>query len=179
MTDALSTPPPNRRNWPRILLITSLALNALLIGVIIRGLWIARTNFAVGGGTVEASIPAFLNSLPQQRREELRHGTLPERPTTLRPLRVEVRRARADAARAFLAEPFDRQAFVAAQERLFESENNLRRAIQDILPELGERLTSAERRAYLHWRGHGGERRGRWRGERGDGDEPVTGPRKN
>jgi uncharacterized membrane protein len=161
-------------------MIASLALNALLIGVIIRGLWIARANFAMAGAAVEASIPAFVNTLPQQRREELRRASLPERPiTVLRPLRMELRRARADAARAFLADPFDKQALIAAQERLFEAEDNLRRTAQKLLPELGERLTPAERRAYLNWRGHGGDRRGRWRSERGDGDEPATGPRRN
>ncbi len=179
MTDALPTPPPQRR-WPRYLLIASLAFNALLIGVIIRGVWIARANFAMAGGAVEASIPAFVNTLPQQRREELRRASLPERPiAVLRPLRMELRRARADAARAFLADPFDKPAFIAAQDRLFEAEDNLRRTTQKLLPELGERLTPAERRAYLNWRGHGGDRRGRWRGERGDGDEPATGQRRN
>ncbi len=181
MTDAVPAAPPPRRNWPRILLIASIALNALLIGVIVRGLWIARTNLALGG-SVESSIPSFLNSLPQQRREELRRGSvLSERPAAIRPLRMEVRRARADTARAFLAEPFDKQALIAAQERLLDSENKLRRAIQTILPEMGERLTQTERRAYLNWRGHRGhgERRGRWRGGSGDGDEPATGPQKN
>ncbi len=188
MTDALPvTPPLTRRRWPRYLLIASLAINALLIGVIIRGLWIARANFALGGGAIEAAIPAFVATLPQPRREELRRGIPQDRPVAvLRPLRMEVRRARADAARAFLADPFDKQAFIAAQDRLFESENNLRRAIQKMLPELGERLTPAERRAYLNWRGHWGgpgggqgDRRGRWRGDRGDGDEPAAGPRRN
>ena len=194
MTDPLAPSLPTRRPWLRYLLIASLAFNALLIGVIIRGLWIARANFALGGGAVEASIPAFVSTLPQHRRDELRRGTLPDRPIAmLRPLRMEMRRARADAARTFLAEPFDKQAFVAAQERLFEAENNLRRAIQTMLTELGERLTAAERRAYMNWRGHWagprggqggdqGDRRGRWRGdrsERGDGDEPATGPRRN
>lgn len=183
MTDAVPAAPPPRRNWSRILLIASIALNALLIGVIVRGLWIARTNLALSGGAAEASIPSFLNSLPQQRREELRRGSvLTERPAAIRPLRMEVRRARADTARAFLAEPFDKQALIAAQERLLDSENKLRRAIQGILPEMGERLTQTERRAYLNWRGHrghGGERRGRWRDRSGDGDEPATGAPRN
>lgn len=182
MTDAVPAAPPPRRNWSRILLIASIALNALLIGVIVRGLWIARTNLALSGGAAEASIPSFLNSLPQERREELRRGTdLTERPAGIRPLRMEVRRARAETTRAFLADPFDKQAFVAAQERLLESETNLRRAIHDILPELGERLTATERRAYLNWRGHRGhgDRRGRWRNRTGDGDEPATGSQRN
>ena len=114
MTDPLANPPTVARRWPRYLLIASLAFNALLIGVIIRGLWIARANFAMGGGAIEASIPAFVATLPQPRREELRRGIPPDRPVAvLRPLRMEVRRARADAARAFLADPFDKQAFIA------------------------------------------------------------------
>ena len=155
-----ATPPPRRR-WPRILLIASLALNALLIGVLLRGLWIARTNFAMSGLALESSLPAFVRTLPESRRDELFRASLTERPVTLRPLRMEIRRARADVARAFLADPFDKPAFLAAQTRLNEAEMRLRTAVQQLMPELGERLTAQERRAYVSWRGNHWERRGR------------------
>ena len=175
MTDAAPVPPPvsgsgtpRRRRWPKVLLITSLVLNAMLIGVVIRGLWTVRANVALGGGSMEAALPAFVATLPAERRDELRRSGAPERPGALRPLRVEVRRARADVARAFVADPFDKQAFIAAQQRLTEAESRFRAAVQQVLPELGERMTAAERRAYLHWRVHGwiGHRRGRG----GDGE---------
>ena len=181
---ALPAAPPRPRRWPRILLIASLVVNALLIGVIVRGLWIARANIAMTGGALETSLPAFVNTLSPQRREELRQADLTGRPAALRPLRMELRRARLEAYRAFLAEPYDKAAFIAAQTRLFEAESQLRLTIQRMLPEIGERLTAAERRAYATWRGHGfgpgGFRRGGGRDGRGmppDGDE-APGPRR-
>lgn len=157
---------PRRRRWPWVLLVVSLALNALLVGVVMRGLWIARANLVMAGGNIETSLPAFVQSLPAARREELRRANLPEQPDELRPLRVELRRARAETTRLFLADPFDKVAYVAAQERLLEAESKLRGRIFALLPELGERLTAAERRAYLRAHG-GGWRRGGWRREHG------------
>lgn len=180
MSDA-ALPPPSapRRRWLWFALIASLAINALLVGVVLRGLWIARANIVMTGGTLETSLPAFVNTLPATRREQLRTANIQDNPRTIRPLRVEMRRARAEATRLFLAEPFDKQAFIAAQTRLFEAETNLRRAIHRMMPEVGERLTAAERRAYLNWRGFqmgGPMRRGGGSGMRGpntDADEQV------
>ncbi|WP_291990843.1 periplasmic heavy metal sensor [Luteitalea sp.] len=164
------------RRWPRFLLIASLALNALLIGAVARSLWHVRANIAITGGGVETSLPAFVSTLPAERREELRRAGPHDRPGVLRPLRMAVRRARAEAARLFVADPFDKAAFVAAQERLSEAETQLRQAVQRILPEIGERMTAAERRAYLSWRNHfgWGQRRGGGRG--GDEFQPGGGP---
>jgi uncharacterized membrane protein len=161
MTDATAGPPPSplatarpARRWPKYLLIASLALNALLIGAVLRSAWLVRANIAVTGGGVDSGLPAFVNTLPPHRREELGRGGQAERPGALRPLRMEVRRARADAARAFVADPFDRAAFVAAQERLSEAESRLRLTVQRALPDIAERMTAAERRNYLAWRRH-------------------------
>jgi uncharacterized membrane protein len=154
MTDAAPTPPVVKpRRWPYVLLVASLALNALLAGAVLRSLWHLRANVAMTGGGVEMRLPAFVNSLPANRQDALRHNGQFERPGLQQPpLRVEIRRARADAARLFTADPFDKQAFIAAQSRLFEAENQLRLTIQRTLPEIGEQMTAAERRAYLSWR---------------------------
>ena len=165
------------------LLVVSLALNALLVGVVMRGLWTIRANIAMTGGAIESTLPAFVNTLPADRREELAQRC--GRPARQRfgRLRMELRRARDEAARAFVADPFDKQAFIAAQSRLFEAESDLRLSIQRMLPDIGERMTASERRAYLNWRGHGrggpgGFRRG-GQGQRGgpgfDGDEVGPG----
>ncbi len=152
------------RRWPRYLLIASLALNALLIGAVARSLWHVRANIAITGGGVETSLPAFVSTLPPNRREELRRTGPLDRPGILRPLRMEVRQARMEAARLFVADPFDKAAFIAAQERLSDAENRLRSAIQRMLPEMGERMTAVERRNYLAWRNHYG-----WGPRRGGG----------
>lgn len=161
--DTPATGAPRRRRWPKILLIASLVLNALLIGVVIRGIWAVRANVALGGGGIEGALPAFVATLPAERRDELRRSGTPDRPGALRPLRAEIRRARIEVSRAFVADPFDKPAFIAAQQRLSEAENRFRAALQQVLPEIGERMTAAERRAYLNWRAHGwgGHRRGR------------------
>lgn len=166
--------PAPRRRWAKVLLIVSLALNALLAGMIVRALWGYRANLALTGGSIEAALPAFVATLPADRRDALRRAAPPDRPGTLRPLRMDVRRARAEASRAFLADPFDKPAFVAAQTRLFEAESRLRLSIQRMLPEIGERMTAGERRAYLNWHGPGpgGFRRGPGSGGPGFGGGP-------
>ena len=170
MTDGAATAiePPRRRRWPRVLLVASLALNALLIGIIIRGLWGLRTELAMRG----AGLPAFVATLPADRREKLREVAPAAPQGSLRALRGELRRARLDAYRAFTADPFDKAAFTAAQKRLFDLEAEVRLSAQRMLPEIGERMTPEERRAYMRWRGAepGGFRRGggqhgpRWQG---------------
>lgn len=177
MTDVAPGPgAPRRLRWPRILLIVSLVLNALLLGVVLRGLWAVRANMALGGGGIEGGLPAFVATLPANRREELRQTVTANRPAELRPLRADIRRARADMARAFTADPFDRQAFIAAQQRVTEAESRFRMTVQQVLPEMGERMTAAERRAFLSWRGHGfgGHRRGK--GPDFDGEDRRDGP---
>lgn len=171
--------PAPRRRWLWIALVASLAVNAVLIGMIGRTLWQVRANVALAGVGPDTRLPAFVNSLPPERREALRSAGAPERPWALRPLRMEVRQARAETARLFLADPFDRAAFTAAQERMFHAETKLREAQLRYLPEIGERMTAAERRAYLRWRGRGGFGWGHRRGGGGPrgGDEPSATPR--
>ena len=169
---------PPRRRWLWIALIASLAINAVLVGMVVRTLWHVRAHVVMAGGGVEGSLPAFVNTLPAERRDALSKAGVPERPGMLRPLRMEVRQARMEAARIFRADPFDKAAFVAAQGRLFDAETRLRQGVQQMMPEIGERMTAAERRAYLQWRGRGfggGFRRGEGKG---GADEPGPGPRR-
>lgn len=179
---SMPAPPGKRRRWIFVLLLASLAINALLAGAVMRSLWHVRASMAITGGGVEQSLPAFVATLPADRRDALRREEREalERPgLQQRPLRVEIRRARAEAARLFIADPFDKQAFIAAQKRLFDAENQFRLAIQKALPEIGERMTAGERRAYLSWRApHAfNGRRGGARGGRFDErfDEPGAG----
>jgi uncharacterized membrane protein len=157
---------PRRRRWPWVLLVVSLALNALLAGIVLRNTWIIRSQGILSGGSVGDAFPAFVATLPPDRQNQLGPHLFPER-ETLRALRIELRRARSEAARVFVAEPYDKQAFIAAQARALDAEVRLRKAVTGTLPEAGERLSQAERRALIHWRGWGGYRRGGG-GPRGD-----------
>ena len=159
-----------RWSWLKLALIASLAFNALVVGVVLRGAWQIRATLATSPAGLEANLPAFISTLPAERREALgRDGTLARPGVVLRPLRMALRQARTDAARAFLADPFDKQAFVAAQSRVTEAETELRRAVQVMLPEIAERMTAQERRAFVRWRAPGrGGPGGRWGGPPAD-----------
>ena len=173
-----ATPPvarPGRSRWLRWLLIASLAFNALVIGLVVRSVWHMRAaSMSVVGG-LDARLPGFVDTLPPERRDALRRLGMADRPRQLRPLRLEVRRARGDVMRAFLAEPFDKQALSKAQAAALEAEIRLRTAVQEILPEIGERMTPAERRALVGWRAPGFGGPGFGPGRRGPrGPEPET-----
>ena len=157
MNEAAAPPAPRpaRRRWMTGLLIASLSLNAVMVGAVIRSIWHMRIAGAIAGPALEARLPGFIGTLPQERREKLRAEGLIDRPRLLRPLRAEVRRARAEVARAFEAQPFDRQAFVTAQTAMLEAETKLRREVQNVLPDIAERLTAEERRSFIRWRGRG------------------------
>lgn len=172
VTPDATTPvaPSSSRWWLKWLLIGSLALNALALGVVVRSVWHIRSAANLSGAGLETGLPMFVNSLPSARRDVLRREGLAERPRVLRPLRLELRRARADATKAFLADPFDAPAFAKAQANVLEAEINLRRSVQQMLPEIASRLTVDERRAFLRWRWPDG-RGGRDRGPRGGGKE--------
>ena len=179
MSEAAAPPatPSKNRRWLKLALIVSLALNALVIGVVLRSMWQFRTAYMMSAPGLEAGLPAFVDTLPRERRDALRNLGLAERPRQLRPLRLELRQTRAEAARAFLAQPFDRQAYTAAQARVLDSEIKLRRAAQAVLPDLAERMTADERRAFIGWRNRGRSGPGRdggGRGPRGEGSPEAA-----
>ena len=157
MTSPAAPPPanPTRRRWLKGLLIASLALNALVIGVVLRSVWHMRSANALAGVALEARLPGFVGTLPRDRQEALRSQGLVDRPRTLRPLRLELRRARGEAARAFTADPFDAQVFATAQAAVLDAEIKLRRAVQEMMPRIAEQMTVQERRAFIRWRGPG------------------------
>jgi uncharacterized membrane protein len=166
MSQADTGRPVRRRRWLWIVLTSSLAVNALLVGVIARAIWEFRTGAIVAGAQVESALPAFISSLPAERRDTLRKDVPGNRREEMRGLRQSLRTARIEAIRAFTADPFDKARFVAAEDRLLEAELAVRRARRSFLPEIAQHMTAEERVAYLRWRGH-------WRmmrGYRGGGD---------
>jgi uncharacterized membrane protein len=189
MSQTATERPARRRRWIWIVLTISLAVNALLVGVMARAIWQMRAGAIVAGARVETALPAFISSLPADRRDVLRKDVPGNRRDEMRSLRLSLRQARSDAIQAFLAEPFDKGKFVAAEDRLLEAELAVRRATRSFLPEIAEHMTSEERSAYLRWRGHwrmmrgyrgredGG--RGWWWRRRGGPDDGDPGNERN
>jgi uncharacterized membrane protein len=169
MSQADTGRPVRRRRWIWIVLTISLAVNALLVGVIARAIWEFRSGAIVAGAQVESALPAFISSLPAERRDTLRKDVPGNRGEQMRELRQTLRTARMDAIRAFTADPFDKARFVAAEDRLLEAELAVRRARRSFLPEIAQHMTADERLAYLRWRGHWRSMRGHRGGEGGRG----------
>lgn len=137
--------------WMRNLLIVSLGLNLLTIGVIASAAWHMRHGPPFG---TQGRLTSFINSLPEARAATVR-GMVEDARATLRPLRQQSREARAEADNIFVADPFDKQKYSAAQQRVLESELQVRRAYQQLTAEVAGRLTAQERAAYLKWREQG------------------------
>jgi uncharacterized membrane protein len=139
------------RHAPRWLLgalFTSLAVNLIVIGLVAGALW--RFHAPVWPG-VTPSLIGYASVLGPDRRKQLWEETEMER-RELRPLRREVRAAREETVKALAAVPYDRQAFVAAQETLADAEAKARRAVQSLYLKLANSLTPEERQGFPHWR---------------------------
>ena len=155
MSTPVSTPEPARRmsKWVWVALIASLAMNLFIVGVVARSMWPSRFGAAGGGGGVVGNMVAYTATLPDDRRKAIRQGVANERPMlTVRPLRKDLRAARQEAALVFRQEPFNREAFVAAELRVQSAETKLRQAVVQLAADMAGRMTVAERAGFLKWR---------------------------
>ena len=154
MSDAATTLGRAVRQAPRwmlLLLIGSLAVNFLVIGLAAGAMWRFRGPPPLAG--VTPNLLGYASTLPSDRRKALWDQTEGER-QTLRPFRREVRAAREETIKALVAEPFDREKFVAAQEKQSEAEQRARQAVQGLFAKIAAGLTPEERRAFPSWREH-------------------------
>ena len=170
-------PVRNVRRWMWIALIASLAVNLFVVGVVARSVWPFRYAVAGGGGGgLAGNLAAYMGTLPESRRKELRAAMGQARPhQLLRPFRVELRWARQEAAAAFKAEPFNRDVFLAAEGRVQAAEARLRDAIVKLSADMAGRLTADERAGFLKWRD---VRRGGGAGPQADRDLEKDAPPK-
>jgi uncharacterized membrane protein len=156
--------------WMKGALLASLALNLLVLGVGAGAAWHARWGQAAGGGQLLGNLIAFTQTFPASRRSELTAAnpqlgnTLPT--PELRALRQDVRAARREVMRLFTADPFNVEAFRAAETRAMQAEGRMREAMDGLAANLAKQLTAAERTSFLKWR----ELR-RGRAPRADADE--------
>lgn len=149
----------------RMVLIASLALNLLILGTIGGSIWAFRHGATPALRGSGPHLLGFTRTLPEQRRFEIWKVTRNEM-RALRPLRKNVRRARAEARAALVAEPFDKEKFTAAQARVFEAEVAMRREAQTLFVSIASSLTPQERAEFVKWQPLRRAERARWRRER-------------
>ena len=155
MTEAGSSKAPVVRRAPRWLLVVlfaSLAVNLVIVGSVAGAVWRHRGPPA-WAGLVIPNLLGYASTFPPERRRQIWELTRDER-SRIRPFRREVRAAREETIKALVAEPFDRQRFLAAQAKQAEAENRARVAVQDLYLKIADNLTADERQAFAHWRDH-------------------------
>src|SRR6185503_12488215 len=155
MTDAGTPRPESIRRVPRWLLaalLVSLALNLLIVGSVAGAMWRFRKP-PPWASAVTPNLLGYASTLPAPRRKQLWDTTAEER-QHIRPFRREVRTAREETVKALIAEPFEKQRFLAAQARQSDAESRARQAVQDLYVKIAEGLTPDERRAFPGWREH-------------------------
>lgn len=140
--------------WAWVVLIASLAANLFVVGVVARSVWPGRYAAAGHGpGGLLGNLMAYSKELPEERRGIVRQSFDKDRPlASLKPLREELRTARQEAARLFRAEPFDRDAFLAAEARVQAAEVKMRQNVVRFSADLASRMTADERAGFLKWR---------------------------
>ncbi len=156
MSDVATVSATRRRvpRWVWIVLLLSLAANMFVIGAVARVVWPSRYAAAqAGAGGLFGNLMAYARELPPERRPLVRQPKAKERPhLTVRPLREEVRAARREAARLFRTDPFDREAFLAAEGRVGAAEAKLRQTLTQFAADIAGRMTATERADFLKWR---------------------------
>ena len=143
---------PRASRGMRLALYASLAVNALFLGGLVSAFVRHGGPLGLAPSNMPANLGAFVGSLPADRGGVVWKSTGDKR-RAMMPLRRQVRMARREVLAALTAEPFDREAFGAAQSRLIEAEHRTRLAQRDILIDIAGSLTVEERRAYIRWRG--------------------------
>ena len=143
--DSVRTP-----RWMLVLLVSSLALNLLVLGMVGTLMWRTRIP-PPWAHTVTPNLLGYASTLPPERRQELWELSAKER-QHVRPFRREVRAARDETVKALSAESFDRQRFLAAHARQMEVETRAREAVRDLYATIAQALTPEERHGFEQWR---------------------------
>jgi uncharacterized membrane protein len=168
MSDTAPVPAATKLRAPRwmwVVLISSLAVNLLGIGVIAGTFWQVRHARATSGGQLAGSLADFADTLPAERRAEIRDAIRAAQ-NAMAPLREQARQARREALAVFSSEPFDKEKFAAAHARVRAAALEVRQIYLRLLTDIGAKLNAAERQQFVKWREHHHARAGRrWRQE--------------
>lgn len=134
--------------WVWIVLVVSLALNLVTIGAMGGALYTGRHGGFWGAHRHSSDGRAFMKSLPEARREELK-TIFREHRKNLKPYWRRVRGARRDAADVLREDPFDKVKFEAALEKLHQTHLQARAASRPMIVDLAGKLNADEREVFL------------------------------
>jgi uncharacterized membrane protein len=159
-----------RSRWLYGGLVASLAVNLLFVG----GFGAAAWHHRHGHRGDDAGLMGFTRELPADRQKVLRDDIAAAR-QTIRPLRVAAREAWDQANAVLTAEPFDKDKYKAAMDKLTEAEGRFKSAISAALADTAAKLTPEERRGLQSWRER---RRPHILGRHGGASDDGPGPEK-
>ena len=182
-TTTAPRPSASTPRWLRLALMASLAVNLAVAGAFGSAFWRSRQEAPFAAGPGNGNLLGFTALLPPERRQAVMRQTGEHR-RTLRPLRAELQAARLAARAAFLADPFDREAFARAQAQVLEAELRARKEAQTLFLAIASSLSKEERQSFARWQpegpragrgpGVGGKRPDRLRA--GENTEPPPAP---
>jgi len=143
------TKPKRMAGWVKAVLIVSLAFNLLVIGAV-SAKFIAGHKWAKRwGGAVSVLREGrrFVHSLPRERRREIREIARAHR-KAFDPVRQAADDARLALAAALEREPFDKQVYAQALEKLKTALRSAADPAGDMLTKVIENLTPEERKDF-------------------------------
>lgn len=157
------SPPPQRRapRWLWIGFFVCLTLNLLVLGWAIGAAWHFHRTREFRSAGAPYRFGAFVRHLSATRRAEF-HTLMREASPSLSPLQEAVRTARRAAEEAMAQEPFEREAFAAANRKLHMARAALSARRSEIFTRILAAMTPEERRLFLQLRSKSGERWRRW-----------------
>ena len=164
MTDNTADKPGGNRKL-RIALMASLALNVLIIGAIAGTFVFGRQHG--WKHHKQRGLSGFAHTLPAERGDALREK-LKGQKATLAPYRDAEDKARDEARKVLMTEPFDAEAFKAAVANAAETDCAEKKARMALFAETVASLTPEERRELHAWFE---KRRKHFKKFRKDGDE--------
>lgn len=147
MTVDANTQTPRRSRLLYPAFIVSLALNLLFIGGIGAAVW----HHSQMRGRHEGGFLAFARQLPTERQDAFRAQVLADR-ESLKSQRDEVRAAWLDTNAILIAEPFDKDKFLAALTKLREVDARYKTGLSAKFADIAASFSPEERKLLHTWR---------------------------
>ena len=164
---------PKRRRWVLPVLVVSLALNLLFVGLI-AGSWWRHGPSASRDRIITGAVERLMQDLPEDKRSHAAQ-LLKQHRESVRPVREQLRDARAAAKEAVHADPYTEVKIQAALARFRDIRTSQHESMHAMVMDLMKQLTLEERKELLNliqagfrsrWRHH------RWSLRRGEGPPP-------